>query len=104
MASLHVLLATVFLVQLLQLSSATSIEGLDVTRFFSFEASSTCGETPPSGSGSSSSGDREGLQLSDCPPGERNVSFALDGDVESWWQSEDGASPVELTFSLQSVS
>ncbi len=97
MASLYALLATVLSVQL-QLSSAQiSPEGLDVTRFFSFEASSTCGETPPSGSAS-------GVGLPDCLSGERIASFALDDDVETWWQSEAGESLVELTFSLQNVS
>ncbi len=98
---LSVLLATLLSVQLkLVATGGTSAESLDVTRFFSLEASSTCGETPPSpGSGSG-----DGLQVSSCLPGERNASFALDSDVETWWQSGDGDSPVELTFSLQNVN
>ena len=96
MASLCVLLAVGVLVQLHISAGFRGGLGPDVTRFFSLEASSTCGDTPPSGSG-------DGLGIVSCLPGERNVSFVLDGDLESWWQSEDGESPVELTFSLQNV-
>ncbi len=94
MASLCVLLAVGVLVQLHISAGFRGGLGPDVRRFFSLEASSTCGDTPPSGSG---------LGIVSCLPGERNVSFVLDDDLESWWQSEDGESPVDLTFSLQNV-
>ena len=95
MRSLCVLFVVGLLVQL-HMTSAGFKGGPDLTRFFSLEASSTCGDTPPSGSGD--------LGIVSCLPGERNASFVLDDDLESWWQSEDGESPVELTFSLQNVS
>ncbi len=94
MRSLCVLFVVGLLVQL-HMTSAGFRGGPDLTRFFSLEASSTCGDTPPSGSGD--------LGIVSCFPGERNASFVLDEDLESWWQSEDRESPVELTFSLQNV-
>ena len=94
MASLASLFVATLLAQLC-LCGAVTNGSLDVTRFFSFNASSTCGESPAVGSG---------FEPPSCMPGERDTLFALDSDLGTWWQSEDGVSPVELTFSLQNVS
>ena len=71
---------------------------LDVTRLFSFEANSTCGGEPPTLFETRSG------ELVNCSVGEHNASFAVDGDPNTRWQSQNGDDPITLTFSLSEVS
>ena len=79
-------------------SSSGNGQRLDVTRLFSFEANSTCGEDPPTLFETRSG------ELVNCSVGEHNASFAIDGDPNTRWQSRNGDDPIALTFSLSEVS
>ena len=71
---------------------------LDVTRLFSFEANSTCRGEPPTQFETRSG------ELLNCSVNEYNASFAVDGDPNTRWQSQNGDDPVALTFTLSEVS
>jgi len=89
-------LLAIGLLILVPICGSLALNSFDVTRLFSLSANSTCGE------GLAGSG--EGLVGSaGCLPGQHNESFALDGDLDTWWRSEDGVSPVELLFNLENV-
>ena len=101
MARAAVLLA-VLLTVALRLCTALSPDApsFEVTQYFSLAANSTCGGVPPT------------LVLDqlnpgefvNCSIGERDSQLAVDGDPDTWWQSANGDTPVELVFSLQQVS
>lgn len=94
------LLAVAVLFQLYT-SAAVTGESIDVTNYFSFAANSTCGNTPTIFDQLASGAPDE---VFSCFLGEHNASFALDGDLNTWWQSENGESPVQMTFTLENVS
>jgi hypothetical protein len=79
---------------------ANSADGprLDVTRLFSFEANSTCRGEPPTPFETRSG------ELRNCSVDEFNARFAVDGDPNTRWQSQNGDDPVVLTFTLSEVS
>ena len=81
-------------------SLADSLNGprLDVTRLFSFEANSTCRGEPPT------QFETRFGELLNCSVDEYNASFAVDGDPNTRWQSQNGDDPVALTFTLSEVS
>ena len=82
------------------LADSSSIDGprLDVTRLFSFEANSTCGGEPPT-----PFENRFG-ELLNCSVDEFDARFAVDGDPNTRWQSQNGDDPVVLTFTSSEVS
>ena len=92
-------LVTVVLIPIAMLSTLAQSLGsenrprVDVTQLFDIKANSTCGGEPPTSFQS-----RFGTVLN-CSLGEHNASFALDGDPNTWWQSQNGDDPVALTFS-----
>ena len=100
MARVLALFAAAVLVQLYT-STAVTGESLDVTSYFSFAANSTCGNTPTISDQLASGVPSE---IFSCFFGEHNASFALDSDLGTWWQSENGESPVQMTFVLENVS
>ena len=79
---------------------AGSVDGplLDVTRLFSFEANSTCRGEPPT-----LFENRFG-ELLNCSVDEFDARFAVDGDPNTRWQSQNGDDPVVLTFTSSEVS
>lgn len=81
-------------------SLADSANGprLDVTRFFSFDANSTCRGEPPT------QFETRFGELLNCSVDGYNASFAVDGDPNTRWQSQNGDDPVALTFILTEVS
>lgn len=91
------------LAALLQLCAAFSPDqpAIDVSRYFEVMANSTCGEgdTPTLFEAQSTPGAR-----SNCSSGEHEAPLMLDGDPGTSWQSETGATPVEITFTLREVS
>ena len=72
---------------------------IDLTRYFSFSASSTCGDPPSLFEFPVNSG-----QLQNCSGDDHVEAFATDGDPTTRWQSVNGETPVTLTFSLRQVS
>lgn len=70
---------------------------LDVTNLFSLEINSTCGGETPTLFESRSG------ELSNCSLDEHNSSYAVDGDPNTWWQSQNGDTPLALTFTLSEV-
>lgn len=74
--------------------TGTVPESLDVTEYVSFAANSTCVDTPPI---------EVSEDVSSCSE-DHNAQLALDGDPDTWWQSENGETPVELSFTLENVS
>lgn len=97
------ILISVTLVQLLSasggLAASTQLEsGIDVSRYFSVVANSTCGEGGTPTSFMTAAG-----EVLNCTQGEHVASFILDGDQKTWWQSENNTTPVAITFSLQQV-
>lgn len=99
----RIIVASLFLQLLVAYGSlAASTEqldsGIDVSRYFSVTANSTCGE-----------GDTPTLLVTadgeefNCTEGDHDASFILDGDIDTSWISENNADPVAITFSLQQV-
>ena len=76
-------------------SSAPSFE---VTQYFSLAANSTCGGDPPT-----LFQDQFNGVFANCSIGEHDPQLAVDGDLETWWQSANGDTPVGLVFSLEQV-
>ena len=76
-------------------SSAPSFE---VTQYFSLAANSTCGGVPPT-----LFQDQFNGVFANCSIGEHDPQLAVDGDLETWWQSANGDTPVGLVFSLEQV-
>ena len=74
-------------------SSSENTSMLDVTRFFEIQTNSTCGGEPPTLFQS-----RSGTFLN-CSFGEHNASLAIDSNLNTWWQSQNGDDPVAVTFS-----
>lgn len=72
---------------------------IDLTRYFAFSASSTCGDPPALFEFPVNSG-----QLQNCSGDDHAEAFATDGDPTTRWQAANGETPVTLTFSLQQVS
>lgn len=72
---------------------------IDLTRYFSFSASSICGDPPTQFEFPVNSG-----QLQNCSAGDHVEAFATDGDPATWWQSANGETPVTFAFSLVQVS
>ena len=70
----------------------------DVTSYFGVTINSTCGDPPTLYESQSNPG-----VFANCSSGEHDAQFVLDGDINTWWQSENGATPVLFTFSLQQV-
>ena len=77
--------------------SGSSTSMLDVTSFFEIQTNSTCGGEPPTLFLA-----RSGTFLN-CSLGEYNASLAVDGDLNTWWQSQNGDDPVAVTFSKPMV-
>lgn len=71
---------------------------LDVTRLFSFEANSTCSGEPPT------QFETRFGELLNCSVDEYDARFAVDGDPNTRWQSQNGDDPVAFTFTLSEVS
>ena len=101
MARAAVLLAVLLSIAL-RLCTALSSDApsFDVTQYFSIAANSTCGGDPPT-----LFQDQLNIGvLVNCSVGEHEPQLAVDGDPDTWWQSANGDSPVELVFSLEQVS
>ena len=96
---LAVVLATsVIFLPILQVHGIGNRPRLDATQLFSLVTNSTCGGDPPTLFESRSG------EFMNCSVGEHNASFAVDGDPNTWWQSQNGDDPVVLTFSLTEVT
>ena len=72
--------------------------GIEVSQYFSVSANSTCGEGDTPTSFVTAGGDEV-----NCTRGDHEAAFILDGNLDTWWQSENNATPVAITFSLQQV-
>lgn len=100
MARIAALLASILLLLDGGCSVNTSTEpSFDVTRYFNLTANSTCGDPPTLFEDRNAPG-----VLLNCSAGEHEAHFALDGDLNTRWQSANGDNPVSFTFSLQQVS
>ncbi len=101
METVKVLLA---LAALLQLSVAlpNDVPTIDITRYFEASASSTCGEQGDTPTLYEEQGNT--VVFANCSSGEHVAALMLDGDPDTYWQSEIGVTPVEVTFALQQVS
>ena len=71
---------------------------IDLTRFFSFSASSVCGDPPTPFEFPKNSG-----RFQSCNGSQFSVENALDGNFSTRWQSENGPSPVDISFTLNQV-
>ena len=93
-------LLAVLLSAALQLCTAFSSAGpsFEVTQYFSLAANSTCGGDPPT-----LFQDQFNGGIANCSVGEHDPQLAADGDPNTWWQSANGDTPVELVFSLEQV-
>ena len=80
-------------------ANSPTASSFDVTRYFNLTTNSTCGDPPTLFEDRSAPG-----VLLNCTAGEHDARFALDGDLNTRWQSANGDTPVSLTFSLQQVS
>ena len=72
---------------------------IDLTPYFSFSASSTCGDPPTMFEHPINSG-----ILQACAAGDHSEELALDGDANTRWQSQVGEMNASVTFSLNRVS
>ncbi len=90
--SLRLFLLSFFLFTLLSFANAATVSlggGFLSTSFFNATASSTCGEdTPP-------------INATACPPGDHSIQAAFDGNLSTWWQSEDEDDPAMFNFTLK---
>lgn len=71
--------------------------GFKATQLFELTTNSTCGGDPPTSFVYNN-------QTFTCSTGEHHAMLALDGDFNTWWQSNNGDDPVSLTFSGLEVS
>lgn len=71
---------------------------VDLTRYFSFSATSVCGDPPTQFEYPKNSG-----QLQSCNGSDYSEEKALDGNLSTRWQSANGETPVEISFTLNKV-
>ena len=88
----------VFITSCAAIPTATE-PNIDLTRYFKFSASSTCGDPPISFEHPINSG-----QLESCFGSDHTEELALDGNSSTRWQSQIGETTVNITFSLKEVS
>ena len=72
---------------------------IEVSQYFTASTNSTCGDPPTLFEEPQNPG-----VLLNCTSGDHDAELALDGDLDTWWQSENGVTPVSITFTLQEVS
>ena len=71
---------------------------IDLTRYFTFSATSVCGDTPTLFEFPKNSG-----QFQNCSGSEYSEDYVLDGDLNTRWQSISGETPVTISFTLNQV-
>lgn len=96
MARAVLLVSTLFLL-LLQMEAYTG-DSFKATSLFAIAANSTCGRDPPTTAAFFYRG-----EIFNCTTGDHPPLFALDSDPSTWWQSDNGADPVSLSFSLDEL-
>lgn len=77
-----------------QYTAAQVGDGFKATSLFQATANSTCGRDPPT------TFVYQGEVLN-CSIGDHPILFAVDDDASTWWQSDNGADPVSITFVLE---
>ena len=71
---------------------------IDLTRYFTFSATSVCGDKPTLFEFPKNSG-----QFQNCSGSEYTEDHVFDGDPNTGWQSISGETPVTLSFTLNQV-
>ena len=95
----RLVLVLAFVCALVCAATASLSDGpsFDVSRYFSAQANSTCGDPPttyePQFSGA----------LANCSAGQFSAGLVLDGDPATGWLSAPGEAAVALTLSLEQV-